>query len=68
MYFSIILHISICCCKITKKPKKNRYIFFGSFFTFFGFCCFYDLNALGFCPRLFCTKREKCDGDEKSNM
>ena len=37
-------------------------------FHIFRFLMFYDLNALGFCPRLFCTNREKWEGDEKSNM
>ena len=59
------------CRKITKKPKKNCYIFFGSFFTFFLFVCFllfYVRKALGFWPKLFCTKREKWLWEEKSNM
>lgn len=42
-----------------KETEKESLHLFRFVFHIFPFLLFYVRNALGFCPKLFCTKREK---------
>ena len=61
------MYLSFWVQRYSKIPELLLHGIRGKFHIF-RFLLFYDLNALGFWPRLFCTKREKWEGDEKSNI